>query len=157
MVVKIKIALAILLVGLLFSFCKKDNKTNQNVANNCVYSGAANTVVNFSILSGSAQYAPISVPTGTTYVNGYGYQNKGILIYRINTNQFVAFDRNCTHDGCTGNKASIWVQTGNTSVKDSTCGSSYNITDGSVITGPAVVSLYPYKTSWDGNQLLIYN
>jgi len=156
MVVKFKIVMFVLLAGLVFS-CSKKKNNNQNVANNCVYEGAANTVVNFSILSGSAQYAPISVPTGTTYVNGYGYQGKGILVYRINTNQFVAFDRNCTYDGCNGTKTTIWVQTGNTSVKDSTCGSSYNITDGSVITGPAVVALYPYKTNWDGNQLLIYN
>lgn len=144
----------IILAGSLIFACKKKS-TNQNVSQNCTWSTAANTQVNFTILSGSGQFIPLSVPTGTTYVSGWGV--KGILIYRVNANQFVAFDRSCTYDGCTNTKAKIWVLTGNTSIKDSACGSIFNIMDGTVQTGPATVGLYQYHTSWDGNQLQVSN
>lgn len=143
----------VVLVCLAWS-CRKDSNT-QPVAGNCVYSTAANLQVNFTILNGSAQFGPISIPGGYIYVSG---QNpKGILIYRLNSTQFVAYERSCTHDGCNGNKTLVWVQTGNTAVKDSTCGSTFNIMDGSLIQGPAIVQLYQYRTSWDGNQLTVYN
>ncbi len=136
--------------------CKKDKKTSvQNVNNNCVYSNAMQQQVNYTILSGSAQFFPLNVIGGYTYVAGYGL--KGILVYRINTNQFVALERSCTHDGCDNANAFVKVLTGNTSVKDSICGSIFNITDGTIQNGPATVGLFQYHTSWDGNQLLIYN
>lgn len=154
MIAKGKIGILIACVVIFFA-CKKNNNNNQNVSQNCTWSNAANTQVNFTILNGSAQFIPISTPTGTTYVAGYGL--KGIVIYRIDQNQFVAFERQCTHDGCTNNNAKVWVQTGNTAVKDSVCGSSFVITNGSILNGPASVGLYQYHTSWDGNQLQIYN
>jgi Rieske Fe-S protein len=156
MSLKSRFYLLFLLAGITFS-CSKKN-TTQNVQNNCVYTNAPSAQVNFAILAGSAQFFPLNVTGGYIYVSGYGYQSRGILIYRVNQTQFVAFDRNCTKDGCTNTKAIVWVPTTNTTIcKDSVCGSIYNIFDGSVQQGPAVVPLYQYHTNWDGNQLHVYN
>jgi Rieske Fe-S protein len=115
-----------------------------------------NQQVNFTILSGSTQFGPISIVGGYTYVTGYN--PKGILIYRASQTQFIAFDRSCTKDGCDVTNAFVTVQTGNTSVKDTTgCKSMFNLMDGTVLQGPATVALYQYHTSWDGNQLHVYN
>lgn len=144
-----------LLIGI-FASCAKKSNTTQNVANNCVYSTAMNQQVNFTILSGSTQFSPISIVGGYTYVTGFN--PKGILIYHVSQNQFLAFDRSCTKDGCDLTNAYVTVQTGNTSVKDTTgCKSMFNIMDGSVLQGPATVGLYQYHTTWDGNQLRVYN
>jgi len=153
MVKGLKIVFVLIGGFLIFSCAKKS--TTQNVANNCTYSNATNAQVNFAILSGSAQFFPINVIGGYTYVAGYGY--RGILVYRLSQNQFMAFERGCSHDGCTSANHIVKVQTGNTAVKDTICGSTYNITDGSIQTGPASVPLYQYHTNWDGNQLQIYN
>jgi len=142
-----------LCAGMLINSCKKDNA--QNVSNNCIHSHSNDVHFNFTILSSSGEFFPLNNIGGFIYKSGYGY--KSILIYRANANQFLAFERGCTYDGCTNGKALIWVQTGNTAVKDSVCGSVYNINDGSIQNGPASVQLYQYQTSWDGNALQIFN
>jgi len=152
-----RILLALLLISGITLSCKKKSSSSTNVNTNCVYQNASQQQVNYTILSGSGQFFPLNVVGGYIYISGYGYQQKGILVYRLNQTQFLAFDRNCTHDGCTNSQAIIKVQTGNTACKDSICGSLYNIFDGSIQTGPAVVPLFQYHTSWDGNQLRIYN
>lgn len=134
--------------------CNKKNN-NQNVQANCTVQKAMSVPVNFTILNGSGQFFPLTSPGGYIYVNNVGVN--GILIYRINNNQFVAFERSCTQDGCNSTKARVWVQTGNTSLKDSVCGSQFSILDGSVQTAPATIALYQYHTNWDGNQLHVYN
>ena len=152
----LKIFLVLLTGTLIFSCAKRSS--NQNVQTNCVYSNAQGLQVNFTILSGSGQFFPLNVTGGYIYVSGYGYQNHGILIYRVSQTQFVAFDRNCTKDGCNNSNAFVYVPTTNTTIcKDSICGSVYNIFDGSIQNGPASVALYQYHTNWDGNQLHVYN
>lgn len=152
---KVKIPLLMLCTGLALMFCKKKDNQVQNVSENCVYSQAANAQVNFALLSGSAQFFPLNNIGGSIYVSGYGLN--GIVIYRVNQNQFVAFERSCTYDGCNNAKAKVWVQTGNGSMRDSVCASVFNIADGSIQQGPASIPLYQYHTSWDGNQLQVYN
>lgn len=153
-----KATILVILLLLIAVFACKKKSTTQSTNNNCVYTNASGQQVNFTLLAGSAQFFPLNVTGGYTYVNGYGYQQKGILVYRVNQNQFVAFDRNCTYDGCNGAQTLVKVQTSNTTTcKDSICGSVFNTFDGSVLTGPAGVPLYQYHTTWDGNQLHIYN
>ena len=139
---------------LLVASCSKSS-SNQNVQTNCTVSKAISTPVNFTILSGSGQFFPLTSPGGYIYVSNVGIS--GILIYRLSANQFMAYERNCTKDGCNNVKSLVWVQTGNTALKDSICGSNFSIMDGSIQNGPATIPLYQYHTSWDGNQLHIYN
>jgi len=140
---------------LVFVFSCKKSSTNQNVQNNCTVSKAISTPVNFTILSGSGQYFNMANPGQSIYVNNVGIS--GIIIYHQSPNQFLAFERNCTKDGCNNAKSIVWVQAGNASMKDSICGSVFSIYDGSVQTGPATIPLYQYHTNWDGNQLHVYN
>ncbi len=121
---------------------------------NCTVSQASQTPVNFTILAGSGQFFPLNTIGGYTYVSNVGI--KGILVFRLSSNQFIALERSCTQDGCNATKALVWFQPGN-ACKDSICGSVFSASDGSVQTGPASISLYKYNTNWDGNQLHIYN
>ena len=151
---KVKILSLVLLVAVAACKKKATNQTQQ-VANNCVYSNAANTQVNFAILAGSSQFFPLNNIGGSIYVSGYGI--KGIVIYRISQTQFAAFERSCTYDGCSNSKAIVWTHNSGVALRDSICGSVYNISDGTLQQGPATVQLYQYHTSWDGNQLQVYN
>jgi Rieske Fe-S protein len=141
------------LIALIFS-CQK-NSNNQNVQTNCTVSKAMSTPVNFTILNGSGQFFPLTSPGGYIYVANVGIS--GIVIYRKSANEFLAFERNCTKDGCNNVKSIVWVQAGNGALKDSICGSTFSIFDGSIQTGPATIPLYQYHTNWDGNQLHVYN
>ena len=151
---RLYIFLTFVVVAIIFS-CKKSQPA-QNVQNNCVVNQVSQIPVNITILAGSGQFFPISVVGGFTYVYLQS-PSKGIVVYRLSQNQFMAFERSCTQDGCNNTKALVWVQTGNTTLKDSICGSTFSIYDGSVQTTPAKIPLYQYHTSWDGNQLHIYN
>lgn len=152
---KVKITLLLLCTLGLLSLCRKKEEPSQNVATNCVYSQAAGSQVNFAILSGSAQFFPLNNIGGSIYVSGYGLN--GIVIYRLSQNQFMAYDRACTYDGCNNTKAQVLMETGNTSMRDTLCNSVFNSADGSVQQAPATVPLYQYQTSWDGNQLVVFN
>src|ERR1700758_2939062 len=127
-------------VALIFS-CKK-NGTNQNVQSNCTISKATSTPVNFTILNGSGQFSPLTIFPSSIYVNYVGIS--GIIIYRKSATEFMAYERNCTKDGCTNSKAIVWVQGGNAFMKDSICGSAFSIIDGSIQNGPASIPLYQY-------------
>lgn len=149
----IKIVFIIAVGGFLFSCGKKSN--NQSVQANCTISKAISTPVNFTILNGSGQFYPLTIFPSYIYVSNVGIN--GVIIYRKSANEFMAYERNCTKDGCNKAKAIVWVQAGMASMKDSICGSAFSIFDGTVQNGPAVVALYQYHTNWDGNQLHVYN
>ncbi len=138
--------------------CKKNTTTvPQNVQNNCTVQRATSLLVNINVLSGSAQFFPISGIGGFTYIPSSQGGLSGIIVYRESQSQFIALERNCTKDGCANSKALVWIMTGNVQCKDSICGSVFNVIDGSVQTGPANIPLYQYKTTWDGTNLHIYN
>src|SRR5436309_1086588 len=125
---------------LVFVFSCKRSGNNQNVQNNCTVSKAISTQVNFTILNGSGQFFNLSSPGGFIYVSNVGIS--GIIIYRQSANQFYAFERSCTKDGCDNARSKVWVTPGNVSMKDSICGSTFSIYDGSVQSAPASVALY---------------
>lgn len=145
--------LFVFLAGAIIFSCKKAG-TNQNVQSNCTISQATQTPVNFTILAGSGQFFPLNTIGGYIYVANVGI--KGIIVFRATSSQFIALERSCTKDGCDITKAKVWFQAGN-ACKDSTCGSIFSASDGSVQTGPATIPLYQYHTNWDGNQLHVYN
>lgn len=87
------------------------------------------------------------------YVTG-GY--KGIIVYRPQSDEFMAYERACPHDPLTEG-ARVEVETSGLIAVDSVCGSQFILTDGSPIKGPASIPLKQYRTSWDGYGLTIYN
>ena len=99
------------------------------------------------------QYSSLNAVGGWVYVSG-GY--KGIIVYRNGPETFSAFDRACTFDP---NKPCeiVDVEANGLTAHDDCCGSRFQITDGTVVEGPAFRPLKPYSTFWDGNSLRIYN
>lgn len=92
-------------------------------------------------------------------VGGYIYKNegyRGIVIYRLNFEEFRIYERCCTYDP--------EKDCGKVDVNDSglilgceCCGSQFEILEGSPTTGPASYSLFRYNHTYDGERLHIYN
>ena len=106
--------------------------------------------VNITLLPNSIDYLPVSE---WYYVSG-GY--RGLIVYRMTEDEFMAYERTCPYDP---DKASARVEVESSGIiaVDSTCGSRFVLTDGSPIKGPSGLPLQQYQTSFDGNQLRIYN
>lgn len=142
----------VLLFALAFSLsCKK----NKDVVNN---PNQVNTNVNLYIDKNTPEFFPLQVAGGWIYKAG---GVSGVIVYRVAQNEtngdFVAFERNCPHEGGTNTNAFVKVQSDNISAKDTICGSKFYITNGTVINGPSVYPLRQYSTSYDGQTLHIYN
>lgn len=129
-----------ILLFLTFSSCNKDE--NQEVIP-YVY-------VNFAMYPNTIDF----IPDGQwAYVSG-GY--KGIIIYRPQNDEFLAFERACPYDPLVEG-ARVEVESSGIIAVDSVCGSRFLLTDGSPIEGPAGISLKQYRTSYDGHILQVYN
>lgn len=139
-------------VLLIFTFyaCKKSDSNNQSNINN-----PNNGVpVNIYLTTGTPQFLPLNIITGYTYVAG---GNKGILVYRKSQSEFLAYERNCPHDGNSVQNAIVSVTNDQITLIDSICGSKFLITDGSIVNGPSAFPMYQYNTYFDGTSLRIYN
>ena len=124
------------------SSCKKDD--NQWIPN--VY-------VNFQINPNSTEFLDLNLIGGYAYVTG---GVKGIIIYRLDMETFMAYDRACPFDYDVAGSTML-VDTSGLILVDTLCGSSFIITDGSVIKGPAQRGLKQYRTHYNGDYLHIYN
>jgi nitrite reductase/ring-hydroxylating ferredoxin subunit len=98
----------------------------------------------------TSDYIPVS---GWVYVTG-GY--RGLIVYRMTENEFMAYERTCPYDPDEDN-AIVEVDSSNIIAVDHNCGSQYILTDGSPIKGPSGYPLQQYRTSYDGEHLRISN
>ncbi|OYT12405.1 MAG: hypothetical protein B6I18_00665 [Bacteroidetes bacterium 4572_112] len=110
--------------------------------------------VNLNIDVNSTMYIELNTIGGWVYLTG-GY--KGILVYRIAVDEFVAYDRACPFDPFEDNARITMDNTGITCSDSTSCGSQFGILDGSVIKGPSTIPLKRYYTYYDGNTLTINN
>lgn len=109
--------------------------------------------VDFTIYPNDVMYYRLNTYGGYEYfTGGVG----GIVVYRLDEWTFLAYDRSCSYDW-EENSSWIWVHPNGIMLIDSLCGSTYNILDGNVISGPAIWPLYQYKTRYDGFRLRVYN
>jgi len=129
-------------VILLFLSCKKD-KSEQ----------IPDVYVNFSLNIASTLYLELSTVGGWVNVTG-GY--KGIVIYRMSTDEFVAFDRACPYDWKV-DSAIVNVDTSGLVLTCHSCDSKFLIIDGSVVSGSASLGLKQYHADYDGQMLHVYN
>lgn len=106
--------------------------------------------VNFAMYPNTIDF----IATGQWVYTTGGY--KGIIIYRPQEDEFMAYERACPHDPLTEN-ARVEVETSGLIAVDSVCGSRFLLTDGSPIEGPAKIPLKQYRTSYDGHVLMVYN
>lgn len=133
----------LLLCLLVFSFsCQKDAE----------HATIPTVTVDIYVDVTSTIYMQLGMVGGYEYIVG-GY--KGIVVYRLSEDEFVAFDRACSYDPT--NSCRLQMNSTGIELEDSCCTSKFEIIDGSVMKGPATVSLKQYHTSFDGANLHIFN
>lgn len=116
-------------------------------------SGVPLTTVDISINVNNPSYADIAVPGGWLYLSG---GSMGLIVYRSGPDSFVAMDRHCPYQST--ELCRVFVDDSEIIARDSLCcGSAFLVTDGSVVEGPAALSLQRYNTSFNGTTLRIYN
>ena len=135
--------LIILALLALFVSCSKADKNN-------VIPYAS---VNIDIYTSDPDFVDLNAVGGWTYITG---GVRGIIVYRYSNDVFKAYDRDCPYDP-TSTCSLVSVETNNIIASDPCCGSRFQLTDGSVVQGPATLPLQQYQTSWDGTVLHIYN
>ena len=80
----------------------------------------------------------------------------GLIVYRSGPDSFVAMDRHCPYRSA--ELCRVFVDDSEIIARDSVCcGSAFLVTDGSVVEGPAALSLQRYNTTFNGTTLRIYN
>ena len=109
--------------------------------------------VSLFLYMNNPEFFDVGVPTGWMYLNG---GVGGILLYRKNLEEFIAYDRASTFNPTS--KCQVTVdENDNTTINDPCSESQFSITDGSVIQGPANQPLKRYNTAYNGNNLSIFN
>jgi nitrite reductase/ring-hydroxylating ferredoxin subunit len=108
--------------------------------------------VNLNLYINNPEFFNIEAPGGWIYLNG---GVAGILLYRKNLDEFIAYDRASTYNPVVD--CGITVDLDNIILEDPCSDSQFLITDGSVIQGPASQALKRYNTNLYGNNLSIYN
>jgi Rieske Fe-S protein len=132
---------SILFIILLFnSSCKSDNPYN-----------IPYVPVNFYVYPNT-----IDSDLGVSKFKYFSYGYRGIVIYRMGTDQFLAYDRACTFDS-DNTTAIIKVDASGLFAACPVCGSRYELIDGYPIKGPAKNPLLQYQATYDGFKVYISN
>lgn len=98
------------------------------------------------------QFFDLSVPTGYAYVIG---GSQGIIVYRVNDNEFVALERHSPYQP--EDKCQVVVKEDGVIVEDPCSGSQWLINDGSIVNGPSPFALKQYQTSFNAPYVHIFN
>lgn len=109
--------------------------------------GVPNVAVNFSLDLNQPTNVNLMIVEGSVVVSG-GYDN--VMVYRYTTSQFTAFDGCCPYDGASNNKAVVQINANKFSATCPVCGSTFQLSDGSVTKGPSKCGLKPYNATFDG-------
>lgn len=112
-----------------------------------------NVHVDFNIYPGDPNYSALIHNGGYMYFTG---GVNGIIVYRVDSQTFVAYDRACPYDW-ENQDAWIRMEDNGLILGDTCCGSRFNILDGIPINGPSELPLKYYKTTFDGIRLRIYS
>ena len=109
--------------------------------------------VDFTIYPNDVMYYRLNTYGGYEYfTGGIG----GIVVFRLDEWTFKAYDRSCSYDWEEAGSW-IWMHPNGIMLIDSLCGSTYNVLDGTVISGPAKWPLREYHTRYDGMKLRVYS
>ncbi|MGN0033961.1 MAG: hypothetical protein ACI358_09345 [Candidatus Limimorpha sp.] len=110
--------------------------------------------INFTINPNSMEYFELNTVGGYIYIEAE-YPSYGIIIYRKNIDEFMAYDRippNYPFD-CENNRLFVDYPF----VMDTCKGYEYLILDGSIVKGGSGYPLVQYFTEYDGTNLRVYN
>jgi nitrite reductase/ring-hydroxylating ferredoxin subunit len=108
--------------------------------------------VNLFLYINNPEFFEVESPGGWIYLNG---GVGGILLYRKNLEEFIAYDRASTFNPIS--TCQVTVENDNITINDPCSASQFLITDGSVIQGPANQALKRYNTIYNENNLSIFN
>lgn len=131
-----------------FEGCKKSNDADQNIPY---------VPVNFTIQLSLPAYTSLNSVGGSVEIPSVGY--RGIVVYRISIDNFVAYDMACPYDP-TVNGAICHVDSSGIIMVDNNCGSKFSLAGGgSIVNGPATRPLKPYNVQADftSNTLVVFN
>jgi nitrite reductase/ring-hydroxylating ferredoxin subunit len=103
-----------------------------------------NVSVHLSININSSPYTTLLKVGGVAYASG-GY--RGLLLYRRDANTIMAYDRTCSYNLSDANGI-VDSQTNGTGICLA-CGSTYNLYNGNVNTGPSTIGIKSYATSFN--------
>jgi len=102
------------------------------------------------------EYNSLLNPGGWLYLTG---GSRGIIVYRVNNDEFAAYDRHCTYNVPEACRVFVDPNSGITAADTLCCGSVFEIITGNVVEGPAQFRLQPFQTQFNSNSdlLRIYN
>jgi len=109
--------------------------------------------VDFIIYPNDAIYYNLNNYGGYEYLTG---GVNGIIVYRLDEWTFFAYDRACPYD-FEEHDSWLYVDEDGLRMVDSLCGSTYNILDGSVLSGPSRWPARKYNCRFDGMRLRVYS
>jgi len=120
--------------------------------------------IDISINPNTTIYQEINIAGGWIYLNqndGALPPSRGIIVYRVTEDQFVAFERTPPFkpDSCCNAAKTICTAliVDYPYVLDTCTNSKYLILDGSPVSGPSHISLGMYATEYYGDLLYIHN
>lgn len=110
----------------------------------------------FTINLNLPEYTDLLNPGGWIYFTG---GSRGIIIYRVNIDEFAAYDRHCTYNVPAGCRVFVDEDSGITAADTVCCGSVFEIITGNVLEGPAQFSLQSFRTQYNSNNntLRVFN
>lgn len=120
--------------------------------------------VNFQIYPNSTEYLQLNAVGGWAYVTA-SEPSRGIIIYRLSTDEFKAYERTPTYkpDSCCiyydnyAECSRLVVDQSAVFAVDTCSGSKFLLIDGSIVNGPARYPMVQYNTQYDGEVLYVYN
>lgn len=124
--------------------CKKDSNENAVPA----------VAVDIYLYTTDPLNVDLNVVGGWKHING---GVKGIIVYRLNNDEFMAYDRCCTYKPDLACEKVSVDPSNSVMAIDTCCKSTFVITDGSVVKGPATLPLKRYQCNFNGSVIHIYN
>ncbi len=137
-------------ISLFLPGCRKE-EPNPNIPD--VY-------INFTIDPNSTMYQPLNTAGGWMYLTAEP-PSRGIIVHRITSDEFVAFERMPPNDPnrcCEGNVCTrLVVDEFYPFAKDKCLGTLFSLLDGSIFEGEGRYPMTQYHTSYYGGLLRVFN
>lgn len=118
-------------------------------------------IINFTIYPNSLHYSDLNTVSGYMYLTSDPEStSRGIIVYRLYQDEFLAYDRlppNEPNACCDSQGNCTRLVVDFPFVVDHCNNIKYNIINGSIFEGDGIYPLIQYHTSYDGNELHIYN
>ncbi|MBR4391532.1 MAG: hypothetical protein IKT08_05460 [Bacteroidales bacterium] len=118
-------------------------------------------IINFTIYPNSLRYQDLNVVSGWMYLTSDPEStSRGIIVFRYSQDEFRAYDRlppNNPNACCDNDGNCTRLIVDSPFVIDNCNDIKFNILNGDIIEGEGIYPLIQYHTSYDGNELHIYN